>query len=405
MNLTEKAVARLALPAGKSDAIFFDDKVPGFGIRLRAGGSQTWVYQFKIGPMQQRMVLGKVSAMKAEAARQIAERHHAAVKDGRNPAAERAVRAAQAANTFGDFVRQYLEFKQGTLRPRSLVEVRRHLEVYAKPLHKLPVAAIDKTIIAHRIKDIAKNNGVVTANRMRASLSALFTWAMKEADFAEANPVINTHKAGKEASRSRVLENAEIKIIWSALDDGDYAAIIKLLLLTAQRLNEIAGLRWDEIDFVRNRIMLPAERTKNGRAHHVPMSGSVRQLLEDRRSRRAEGQELVFPRGERAFSGWTHARKLLDERIAQQGGSPLPHWTPHDLRRTAATRMAEDLQIQPHVIEAILNHVSGHKSGIVAVYNLATYAAEKTAALTLWADHISAIINGRDSNVTPLRRA
>jgi integrase len=285
--------------------------------------------------------------MKPDAARKIAERYHAAVKDKRNPAAERAVRAAQAANTFGELVRQYLEFKQGTLRPRSLVEVRRHLEVYAKALHRLPVVAIDKTIIAHLIKDIAKNNGVVTANRMRASLSALFTWAMKETDFAETNPVINTHKAGKESSRTRVLENAEIRIIWNALDDGDYAVILKLLILTAQRLNEVAGLRWDEIDFERNRIMLPAERTKNGRAHHVPMSGTVRQLLEDRRSKRTDGQELVFSRGDHAFSGWTHARKLLDERIAQECGSPLPHWTPHDLRRTAATRMAEDLQVQP----------------------------------------------------------
>jgi integrase len=322
MNLTQATVARLKLPDGKSDAIFFDDKVPGFGIRLRAGGSQSWVFQFKIGPMQQRMVLGKASAMKLEAARKIAEKHYAAVKDGRNPAAERAVRTAQAANTFGELVRLYLEFKQSRLRPRSLVEVRRHLEVYAKPLHRLPVGSIDKTIVAHRIKDIAKNNGVVTANRMRASLSALFTWAMKETDFAAANPVANTHKAGNETSRNRVLSDAEIKTIWSALDDGDYSAIIRLLLLTGQRLNEIAGLRWSEIDFGRNRIVLPGERTKNGRAHHVPMSTTVREFLEGRS--KTEGKTSYLPAGNTRFQGGPTPRRRSMSALQKRSGAPCP---------------------------------------------------------------------------------
>jgi integrase len=134
--------------------------------------------------------------------------------------------------------------------------------------------------VARLIKDIATNNGMVAANRMRASLSAMCAWAMKETDFVEGNPVINTHAAGKEKARDRVLENAEIKVIWSALADDECGTIVKLLLLTAQRLNEVAGLRWAEVDFERNRIALPADRTKNRRAHHVPMSDSVRELLE-----------------------------------------------------------------------------------------------------------------------------
>jgi integrase len=405
MNLTQKAVAQLKLPDGKSDAIFFDDKIPGFGIRLRAGGSQSWVFQYKLANTQHRMVLGKVSAMKPEAARKIAEKHHAALKDGRNPATEKAVRKAQAANTFGQLVGQYIEFKKGTLRPRSLVEVKRHLEVCALPLHKLPVGSIDKTIVAHLIKRLAADRGVVTANRVRASLSALFSWAMKETDFAEQNPVINTHKAGKEEARDRVLENAEIRIIWNALGDDDYGVIVKLLLLTAQRLNEVAGMRWDEVDFERNRIALPGVRTKNGRAHRVPMSGTVRALLEAQKAKRAEGQELVFVRGDRAFSAWTHGKTTLDARILASTGAALPHWTQHDLRRTGATRMGEDLGVEPHIVEAILNHVSGHKSGVAGIYNLATYMKEKTAALTTWADHIVAIVEGRESNVVPLRAA
>jgi integrase len=404
MNLTQAAIARLKLPTGKSDAIFFDDKIPGFGIRLRASGSQSWVFQYKIAGTNHRMLLGKVSAMKAEAARKLAERHHAALRDGRNPAAEKAVRTAQAANTFGPLVSQYLEFKRGMLRPRSLVEVTRHLMVCAAPLHKLPSTSIDKTIVARLIKTLAAERGVVTANRVRASLSAMFSWAMKETDFVAANPVINTHTAGAESARTRVLTNDEIRIIWNALGDDDYGIVIKLLLLTAARLNEIGGLRWEEVDFERNRIALPPERCKNHRGHHVPMSGTVRALLEAQRMKRAEGQEFVFPRGARSFAGWTAGREALDQRIAATGAILL-HWVHHDLRRTVATRMAEDLLIQPHIIEAILNHVSGHKAGVASVYNLATYTAEKLAALTTWADRVAAIVEGRQSNVMPLKRA
>ena len=405
MNLTQTDVAKLKLPDGKNDAIFFDNRVPGFGIRLRAGGSQTWVFQYKFGPVLRRMVLGRATAMKAEAARKLAEQHHAAVKDGRDPAAERAQRVAQAGNTFGALLHDYLAFKQSRLRPRSLVEVKRHLEICAEPLHRLPVVSIDKTIIASLIKTIANERGIVTANRVRASLSAMFAWAMKETDFATANPVINTHKAGIETSRSRVLSDGEIKIIWRALDDGTYSTIIRLLLLTGQRLTEISDLTWSEVDFDRNRIVLAPERTKNKRGHHVPMSGTVRDILTGLRAKSATDQVLVFPRGQRAFSGWTHAKSELDKRILEQAGTALPHWTPHDLRRTAATRKAEDLQIRPHVIEQILNHQSGHKSGVAGVYNLASYTSETTAALTMWAERVAAIVEGRESNVAPLKRA
>src|SRR5262245_37086934 len=120
------------------------------------------------------------------------------------------------------------------------------------------------------------------------------------------------------------------------------------------------------------------------------MSNTVRNILTDLRGQVDAGQILVFSRGDRAFSGWTHGKKELDNRIIELTGTALPHWTLHDLRRTAATRMGDDLQIRPHVVEQILNHRSGHKSGIAGVYNYASYTAETTAALTMWANHIAA---------------
>jgi integrase len=412
MKLTAASIARLQLPAGKLDHIEFDDDIPGFGIRLRDGGSRTWIFQYKLGTKQRRLVLGKVSAIKPERAREDAGDLHAKVRLGGDPAADKAVNKVRAANNFGELARRYLEFQEGELRPRSYAEVRRHLgfaEVkphhrkskssYAKPLHALPITSIDRRSIADRLNVIAKESGAVTANRTRASLSAMFGWAMREG-LADGNPVMDTGKR-EEKSRDRVLSDAELKIIWNSLEEDHYGAIIKLLMLTGQRANEMAGLRWPEIDLEHGLISLPGERTKNARAHQVPMSSAVRSILKEHP--KTEKRQLLFGYGDGPFSGWSKSKEALDERILKATKKALPHWTPHDLRRTTATRMA-DLGIQPHVIEAVLNHVSGHKGGIAGVYNRAIYAAEKRQALEIWADHIAAVLADRKSNVTSLRR-
>ncbi len=396
MRLTAKAVD-LALPKGKLDHIEFDDDIPGFGLRIRDGGSKTWVFQYKLGGKQRRMVLGRATAIKAEKARAIASDYHEQVGKGRDPAGEKAVRKVQAADTLDELVRRYLVVKKDELRPRSYAEVARHLEVYAKPLHRLPLTSIDRTIVSDRLNQIAKDSGAVTANRMRSSLSAMFVWGMTE-ELAAANPVISTRKRD-EQSRDRVLSDAELKVVWNSVEDDHYGAIIKLLLLTGQRANEMAGLRWSEIDFDRGVILLPAERTKNGRAHQVPMSGMVLEIIEAQT--KTEGRDLVFGYGDGPFSGWSKSKETLDAAI---GDKITAHWVPHDLRRTCATRMA-DLGVQPHVIEAVLNHVSGHRAGVAGIYNRAMYAKEKAEALTLWADHIAAVLAGRKSNVTSLKRA
>jgi integrase len=343
------------------------------------------------------MVLGRATAIKAEKARAIAGEYHEQVGKGRDPAGEKAVRKVQAADTLDELVRRYLEVKKDELRPRSYAEVARHLDVYAKPLHRLPLTSIDRTIIKDHLDQIARDSGSVTANRARASMSAMFVWGMTEG-LADKNPVISTRKR-EEKSRDRVLSDAELKAIWISADDDHYGAIIKLLMLSGQRANEIAGLQWSEIDFDRGVILLPAERTKNGRAHQVPMSSTMVAILEAHP--KTEERDLVFGYGTGPFSGWSKSKETLDAAV---GDKIAAHWVPHDLRRTWATRMA-DLGVQPHVIEAVLNHVSGHRAGVAGIYNRAMYAKEKAEALTLWADHIAAVLAGRKSNVTSLKRA
>lgn len=214
----------------------------------------------------------------------------------------------------------------------------------------------------------------------------------------EGNVASYTNKH-QEQSRGRVLTDAELKTIWKGCPDSDFGAIIKLLILTGQRANEIGGLRWDEVHD--EQIVLPSQRTKNKRAHIVPLGDPAKAILSQFH---ADGRTHVFGRVDSAgFDGWGFAKRTLDARIAKSV-KPLAHWTVHDLRRTVATRMAE-LGVQPHIIEAVLNHVSGHKGGVAGIYNRATYDKEKRETLNLWGEHVLAVVEGRAAKVLPLRRA
>jgi integrase len=399
MKLTALSAERLQLHPDEADRIWFDDAIPGFGLRVRGTGSRSWIFQYKVAQRTRRLVIGNASAIKLGRAREIAGEYHAKVKLGRDPASEKRVQVQRASHSLGALVTRYLDQQRTGLRPGSYREITRHLDKHAAPLHPLPVDAIDQRAIAERLSTVEKNSGPVTANRVRASLSAMFAWGMREG-LALANPVANTNKRDEKA-RDRVLANSELGAIWQALGDNQYGAIVKLLMLTGQRANEIAGLRWAELDFDRGVISLPGSRTKNGRPHELPMSAQVRELLESQP--KTEGRDLVFGKGDGPFSGFSRCKEALDAALARNG-RPLASWVLHDLRRSVATGMA-DIGIQPHIIEAVLNHVSGHKGGIAGIYNRAQYAAEKAQALAQWDEHVASIVAGRKSKIIPMRGA
>jgi integrase len=396
MKLTEKNTAGLKLEAGKSDWIWWDDDITGFGIRVRAGGSRNWIYRYRIGSKQRSLILGSAKSVPLSLARRNASKLEARVRLGEDPALDRQTAKLEVDNTFGVLAHQYLETRKSEWRPVTYKEVVRHLKKYAKSLHRLPISAVSQHNIASLLNTLAKDVGNVTANRVRGSLCSLFGWVIREGiRLPEGNVASYTNKR-QETARDRVLSDEELRAIWKACPDDDYGAILKLLTLTAQRANEIAGLRWDEVHD--EQIVLPAERTKNKRPHIIPLSEPAKTILGGfERGDRTH----VFGQFDTGFQGWHVAKRTLDSRIA---GKPLAHWTPHDLRRTAATRMAE-LGVQPHIIEAVLNHVSGHKGGVAGIYNRATYDTEKREALNLWAERVSALVEGRAATVVPMKRA
>ena len=398
MKLTAKSARELSLPAGKSDHVYWDEAITGFGLRVRASGARTLIFQYGRMPTR-RMNLGTVGALDFETARKSAQKFYHQVQLGEDPAGAKAEAKAKKAETFEAIIRTYLERKRARLKPRSMTQVERHLTQYAAPLHALPLAKIERRQIATLLAALAQDSGAVTANRARASLSAFFSWCIQNG-IADHNPVSGTAKE-REQARDRVLSPDELRLIWGALPESDFGTILKLLMLTGCRAGEIASLRWDEIKD--DMLVLPGERVKNGRTHIIPLSEPAHAILAAQ-SRRGD-RDLVFGRTKTGpFSGWGKCKDELDKAIAKTSGKPLPHWTPHDLRRTAATMMAE-IGVQPHIVEAVLNHVSGHKAGVAGIYNRASYEAEKRTALCRWAEHVAAIIDGRESNVVTLRQA
>jgi integrase len=390
MKLTKATVARLALPRGRSEIICFDDDLPGFGIRIREGGARTWIYQYKLGNKHRRITLGRVSALEPATARKQANKFHAQIRLGQDPAGIKAEGRARADETFGACIRLFLAWQRG--RVKTFREVERHLVRNLIALHSLPLTKIDQRTIAAQLARISARGSPIQANRTRASLSKFFSWACGEG-LAESNPVAFTNK-NPEKSRDRVLTADELKQIWAALPDTDYGAIVKLLILTGQRASEISDVQWDEIDLERNVISLAASRTKNKRAHRIPISDVAHSILE---AHPRNGRVHVFGAGQqRGFSGWSWAKANLDEAVK------IPSWRIHDIRRSVATGMGE-IGIQPHIIEAVLNHVSGHKGGVAGIYNRAAYEVEKTTALNRWSEHVAAIVEGRKSKVAPLR--
>jgi integrase len=397
----DQAATRLQLPAGKSELIVFDDKLSGFGLRLR-GDKRTWIIQYRVGKQQRRQTLGSAEKIPAARAREAARGRLADVQLGSDPQAEKAKQRARAAETLGAVADRFLAYQRAKLKSRSFEQVETHLTKHWAPLAGLSIHEISRRVVAARLGQIAAERGPFAANRARTTLSGLFTWALKEG-LVDANPVLGTNLQADERARDRVLEDAEVAAIWKACRDDDYGRIVRLLILTGARRDEVGNMAKSEISFASRKWNIPIERTKNGRAHELPLSDLAIETLEVAISEGRESRSLIFGDGAGGFSGWSKAKLAIDRRIKATTGAPAMPWRLHDLRRTTATRMA-DLGVLPHVIEAVLNHVSGHKAGVAGIYNRALYPNEKRQALDLWAAHIEALLDGGvASNIVPMR--
>lgn len=394
IRFTDAYVRKLALPAGKTDHIAWDPDLPGFGVRLRPGKA-SYVVQYRVGAKQRRKSLGDVRKVTVEDARGIARKRFAQIELGIDPDAEEAKRRTDQeadSRTFEKMVELYLaaqeaRLEQGTLRRNTYIAEERYLRRHCTPLQGKPVSKVSFEDIASLIRKLIAAHGATSAARARGALSSFFAWCMRQGLGVKANPTIGTENPvyGK-APRDRVLTDDEIRIIWNNSLADDFGKIVRLLLLTACRRDEIGGLRWSEITGAK--LLLPKERTKPKRPHEITLQSTAVEIIGT--VVRRNSRETLFGGGANGFNAWSYNTLALNARITAAEGKALAPWRLHDLRRTVRTRMSR-LGVLPHIAELVLNH-AGHKSGIGGVYDYHDFVPEIADALAKWEAHLLAIV-------------
>ena len=373
-TFTKATVRKMQCSPGQRERLFWDAALRGFGMRALRSGRRSWIYQYRDEHARtRRMVLGDVSAVSLETARGVARQKAASVAQGVNPSVER--KKKRTAGTVLEVVEAYLVHAKMRQRSRTFSGTERHLRVHAAPLHHDRVEMVRRGDIAGLLGRVAESSGPISANRLRAALSAMWTWGLRTGLInADTNPVTFTVRQ-RENTRDRTLSGAELKTIWRATDDGkDYSRIVRLCLLTGCRREEIGGLRWEEIQ--NDRIVLGPDRMKGNLAHEIallPMISSALPKCPD------DTGGCVFGRRGTGFSGWSKSKINLDAKLADLGVE-IPAWGLHDLRRTLSTRL-HDAGVEPLIVEALLAH---KQQGVAAVYNRASFREAKRAALERW---------------------
>ena len=418
MKLTQLAVERLKPPpAGRLD--YFDTQLPAFGLRVSATGRKSWIVMYRIRGKLVRETLGTLARVpKVEKARELARESMRQAQAGVHPVeARRAAEAARPteADSFATVADLFIErYAKPNTRPITCAETQRLIARELKPAWgSRHIRDIGRRDVIELLDKIVDRGAPIQANRTLAHMRRLFNWA-KEREIVEANPAAGLRMPTPEVERDRTLSDDELRAFWQACNDigWPFGPMFKLLFLTAQRRSEVAGLRWSELNIAERQWVIPRERAKNDREHVVHLSDLAVEIIEvlPRFVRGGDGgdgksgtSDLVFTTtGESAVSGFSKAKERVHARMLElirNGlGQEDADAEENDLRRTAATGMAK-LNIAPHVVDRILNHVSGAIRGVAAVYNRHAYLGERKAALEAWSGYIERLVRPESQNI------
>ncbi|HLN23356.1 MAG TPA: integrase arm-type DNA-binding domain-containing protein [Patescibacteria group bacterium] len=407
MKLTVTRINALKCDPGQRDKLVFDDDQKGLAVRVTAAGSKSYLAQYTIGGQRKRVPLGNCDALSLADARAAVCAIMGKVASGVDTAAERKA-AADAAKaeaerqrlTLGVLVDTWKALHLANKRARYAAEAVRALQNAFAAQWDQPAENLDRAAVVRVLDGMAKAGAVAMASRTAAYGRACYQWAMKRGTIA-VNPFAALPSMGEAPKRDRVLADGELAEVWKAAGQisGPFGGMVQFLILTGQRREEVGGITWGEISADLSIWTLPGSRAKNGADHLIPLSEPARELL---RSLPRSGA-LVFPGEVGLFQGWSKAKTRLDA-LLSAAGYPVEAWRIHDLRRTLATGL-QRLGVRLEVTEAVLNHVSGSRSGIVGVYQRHSWADEKRAALDAWGEHVMALVEGRTTagNVVQMR--
>ena len=403
--ITDAMVQRVK-PAPKGKRIeHWDAVVPGFGLRVTDAGGKSFFLRTRSGAEQLRMSW-PYPATSLGAAREAAKAVLSDLSQGIDPKEKKVEAEREAARTKANTIEEVCAlFIERYAKPKnkSWQETDRTFKANVIPRWSgRPVTKITKRDVIDLLDSVIDRGSPIMANRVLACVRKLFGWCV-ERGILEHSPAAGIKAPGREVSRDRVLSDDELVAVWRAASaqGWPFGPLVQLLILTAQRRDEVGEMAWDEIDFERALWTIPRERAKNGLAHEVPLSRPALELL----SNLPRVGSLVFTTtGKTAVSGFSKAKASIDTKMLKsrqkaltdagadpKSATPMADWIIHDLRRTATTGMAQ-LGVPPHIADKILNHKTGSIQGVAAVYNRHGYLEERRHALEAWAAQVERLL-------------
>jgi integrase len=413
-KLTDGLIKSLKLESGRKDRLLFDTACPGLGVRLTVRGTRTFLVQWtdRATGRKVREPLGVWGNLTVEQARPAARAVLGAVAKGGDPRAERQRqseeaerRRAEAALSFDTLVTEWAELHLAHRRPRYAAEAPRALRYSLKGLMKRPAARITRAEAVNALDALVKTGRTAMASRTLAYARACYRWAEKRGK-VPSNPFHGLPIPTASKARDRVLSDAELAEVWAATERLGYpwGPFFKFAILTLQRREEVAGMRWSEISTDLSTWAIPASRMKNGKPHDVHLAEPARAVL--RSIPRMEGCDFAFSTtGETAVSGFSKAKIVLDGAISDARArltakaAVMSPWRLHDLRRTGVSTLAR-LGFDSIVADKLLAHQPAKLQGVAAVYQRHDFAEERARALDAWARHVLGMSAG---NVFVLR--
>ena len=387
MRLTDIAIRNLPAPA-KGQTTHYDDSLPGFGVRVSQGGSKSFILIH--GATRQRSTIGRYPIIGLADARTEAKRILAERTLGKHQPPTTKMDAALTL-----FTEQHLT----KLAPRTSKEI---IRLFNKHLVKLKPKKLAE-VTTHDMTGITDKLAPSEAEHLHRACKTFFRWCVRRR-LLQHSPLEGLELPSKWKARERVLSDDELRAVWIAAgkQDGVFGDIVKLLILTGQRRGEVVSLQTAWLDIEKQTCTLPSEIAKNRRSHTFPIGGLAVSILETSvMGASLQSSTHLFPArgsdGGKPFNGWSKAKAQLDKTVnilwrdINQTVNPFTSWTLHDLRRTYATNL-QRLGIKLEVIEALLNHVSGTRAGIVGVYQRHQYETEMREAVSIFEKWFTATI-------------
>ena len=411
--LTDLLIKKLPLPERRREVP--DGKVVGLYLIHQELGAKSWALRYRANGKPKKLTLGRYPTVDLATARRRAQEALGDIAGGKDPAAvKQACKAAAKAerDTEVDLVERVVElFIERHAKPKTCDwrETERMLvnEVIGRWKGRR-LSQITRAHVHEMLDEIIDRGAPVRANRVFAQFRKLCRWSIARG-VIDRSPCEGLTAPSPEKRRDRVLSDEEIRIAWRAFDSAGwpFGPIGQLLLLTGARKSEVAGMKWSEIDLDARIWSLPQERTKNKRDHELPLSAVAVRIIEALPRIGDKMRGFVFTTtGKSAVSGFSRFKTTIDKTVLElskeqaelRGDDParveaMAPWILHDLRRTVATNL-QKLGVKLEVTEAVLNHVSGTRAGVVGLYQRHDYRVEKRQALDAWARHLGAIING-----------